>query len=305
MPLHLTPMNRRAFLSRTAATLAGISVMRVGMAAPMADSCSLALLSDTHIAADPDLIARQMNMTANLKQVVGEVGRLSTRPQAVIVNGDCAFQHGVPADYAQFVKCLQPLIDADHSIHMTMGNHDERGAFFEVLKDQQAAQPPVESKHISILETPFANLFLLDTMKQVNVVTGELGEAQRAWLAQALDSRTEKPAVVVAHHTLQTDPPPEGKPAGGILDTAEFLKILHARPHVRGYVFGHSHRWSCKEEDGLHLVNLPAIAYSFAPTALLGWTLARLNREGMEFQICALDQSHPQHQETYRFNWKR
>lgn len=303
MPIHLTPVSRRAFLTRSAAALAGVSMMRFGYAAPASEAYSLALLSDMHIAADPATQARGVNMTANLNKIVAEVNGLSTRPHGVLFNGDCAYLQGKPDDYANFTKCIQPLVDQGHSLHMTMGNHDERGAFYDALKDQRPDQSPVESKHVSMIETPYANIFLLDSLKQVNVVTGELGEAQRKWLGQLLDAHTDKPAVLVAHHTLQLVPPAEGKPWGGIADTAEFLELMQSRKHVKAFVFGHSHRWSHTRQGDLNLINLPAVAYVFDEKQPNGWTLAQLTPKGMEFKLQALNREHPQHQEVFQFDW--
>lgn len=303
MPIHLAPVSRRDFLKSSAAALAGLSVMRVGYSAPSTDSCTLALISDPHIAADPATVSRGVNMTANLQRIVEEINQLPAFPQGVIVNGDCAHLQGKPEDYANFAKCIQPLADKGHSVHMTMGNHDERGAFYGVLKNQQSQQPLVESRHVSLIETPFANLFLLDSLKQVNVVTGELGEAQRTWLGEVLDAHADKPAVLMAHHTLQLVPPEPGKRWGGIADTAEFLELMQSRKHVKAYVFGHSHRWSQAQEGNLQLINLPAASYIFDQTQPTGWTLARLNTQGMEFQLHAIDTAHPQHRQVFKFDW--
>lgn len=303
MPVHVASVSRREFLTRTAAAFAGVSLIRISQAAPEDGVWKLALLSDTHIAADPATMGRGINMVSHLQQAVREVNALASRPQAVIFNGDCAYLHGKKEDYATFAQCVEPLMSAGQTVHMTMGNHDERETFYETFRSQRPEQPAVISRHVSLIETPHANLFLLDSLKQVNVVTGELGEAQRTWLAQILDAHADKPAVLMAHHTLQLTPPPEGKAWGGIADTAEFLDLIRARKHVKAYVFGHSHRWSQTREGDLNLINLPAVAYVFDQKQPSGWTLAQITPQGMEFQLHALDPAHPQHHQVFRFDW--
>ncbi|EAQ77373.1 metallophosphoesterase family protein, partial [Blastopirellula marina] len=266
MPIHLPSVNRRQFLSQSAAALAGLSVLRIGYAAPAAQTMTLALLSDTHIPKNAEVTAREVNMTSNLQQGVREINQLPSKPAAVLFNGDCAYLSGLPADYANFAQCIQPLIDAQQELHMTMGNHDNIPAFYDALKTQRPEQPLVESKHVSILETPYVNFFLLDSLMKTNVVTGELGDAQLKWLSDELDARADKPAIIMAHHTLQKVAPPEGKAWGGILDTAKFLELMHAKKQVKAYVFGHSHVWSHARDGDLHLINLPASAYVFNPT---------------------------------------
>ncbi|MGB7933682.1 MAG: hypothetical protein WCH04_15950, partial [Gammaproteobacteria bacterium] len=57
-----------------------------------------------------------------------------------------------------------------------------------------AGEPPVIDKHVSILETPRANWFLLDSLQRTNDLLGRLGEVQLQWLAKALDARADRPA---------------------------------------------------------------------------------------------------------------
>src|SRR5688572_26293863 len=105
MPLYTVPLSRRSFLTQSAATIAGLSVVRYGWGdEPKANPNFMALLSDTHIPSSPDVMARDVNMTANLRQVVREVAQLETKPAGVIINGDCAYLKGLPADYANFAE---------------------------------------------------------------------------------------------------------------------------------------------------------------------------------------------------------
>ena len=85
--------------------------------------------------------------------------------------------------------------------HLFMGNHDRRKSLWQAFpeyKSRDQGLPP--DKHVALLESPHANWFLLDSMDGPGVVAGRLGEAQLRWLAEALDARPDKPAVVVAHH---------------------------------------------------------------------------------------------------------
>src|SRR5690606_25576581 len=104
----------------------------------------------------------------------------------------------------------QPLSEAGLPLHLTMGNHDDRAPLYQALAAQRPSDPPVDSKHVSVIESPHANWFLLDSLYQVNVVTGELGAEQLAWIEKELDARQDKPAIVMAHHNPQFDPPADG-----------------------------------------------------------------------------------------------
>jgi 3',5'-cyclic-AMP phosphodiesterase len=245
MPVHAAPLSRRSFLAQGTAVVAGLTVLGRGWAAEgTINPRQVALLSDTHVPSSPDIVANGTNMTANLRQVVGEITALPVKPAGVFINGDCAYLKGLPADYANLAQCVAPLSEAGLPLHLTMGNHDDRGPLYQALQAQKPERPLVESKHVSLVETPHANWFLLDSLTEVDVVTGEIGAAQREWLATALAARTDKPALVMVHHNPQFEPPPEGKPWGGLRDTADMMALLAGHPHVKALIFGHTHNWS-------------------------------------------------------------
>ena len=303
MPLHLDPVSRRSFLAHSAAALAGISVLRTGWTAEPATVVRLALLSDTHIPENPDVTAREVNMTTNLQQVVREVLAQQPQPSGVLINGDCAYLKGLPTDYQNLASCLAPIRDAGLPLHLTMGNHDNRDVLYEVIASQRPQQTLVNSKHVTVLETPVANWFLLDSLMEVNVVTGQLGEEQRGWLTKALDDRADKPAIVMAHHTPQFEAPPEGQRWGGIQDTAELFEILQARAHVKAYIYGHSHNWSVTRRERLHLINLPPVAYVFAAGKPNGWVSATVHASGLTLELRTIDPAHPQQGEKVELTW--
>lgn len=301
MPLHIVPPTRRRFLQTTL----------VGGAAFLATRCSgavesvpndvwWALLSDPHIAADPLQSARGITMLDCLNRVIDEILAEPSPPEGIIINGDCAFSKGLAEDYATLSTALRRLADAGLSIHMTMGNHDDREPFYEAFASQRANNALVDGKHISILSTPTTNLFLMDSLLEVNVVTGELGQPQLDWLASALDARSEKPAIVFAHHNLQFQLKESQTRIGGLLDSQKLVDLLSARAHVQAYIFGHTHQWNADEkQDDLHLVNLPACSYVFNPAHPNGWVKAKFGPDQLALELRALDRAHPQHGEQH------
>src|SRR5437868_10728176 len=104
------PLARRSFLK--AVSLGGIALVLGGCQtssqrrASGAQKFHLALLSDTHIAADPKNEYRGFNPTENLKRIVPEV--VAAKPEAVILNGDAARLEGLPGDYMQLKSLLHP-----------------------------------------------------------------------------------------------------------------------------------------------------------------------------------------------------
>ncbi len=303
MPIHLAPISRRSFLAGSGAAIASLNLPRFGWSAEATETDRFALLSDTHIPDRPEVGARDVNMTDNFRQVIREICALESKPLGIIVNGDCAYLKGLAGDYANFASCVAPFAEAELNLHLTMGNHDNRAELYSALASQRPAHPPVESKHVSVIESAHVNLFLLDSLREVNVVTGELGQAQRAWLARMLDERSDKPAVVVAHHNPQFEPPAEGARWSGLQDSAELFELLKARKHVKAYVFGHTHNWSISKHDGLHLINLPPVAYVFAAGKPNGWVHAHFSSQGVALELRAIDPQHQQHGQRIELAW--
>ncbi|QEG41394.1 metallophosphoesterase family protein [Roseimaritima ulvae] len=306
MPLHLLPQSRRRFLQTTLAS--GTTLLAARMVGAEKSEPSRewwALLSDTHIAADPAAIARGVNMFDNLNRVIDQVLAEPSPPAGVIINGDCAYLNGLAADYATLSKALQRLADAGLSVHMNMGNHDDRGPFYGAFEQQQPERPLVEGKHVSILESKFANVFLVDSLQHVNQVTGELGPSQLDWLTKALDAHNTKPAIVIGHHNLQFRPAESQERVSGLLDSQQFIDALHARPHVQAYVFGHTHNWSVRQTDQqLHLINLPPCAYVFNESRPNGWVRAEIGENELKLELRALDPKHVEHGQQKELQYK-
>lgn len=297
MPIHRYPSSRRDFLKASAALGSAATILAAAPAfsATANQPTRIALLSDTHIPASPDAEARGVNMTDNLHRVIGDVCKLQTPPSHLIINGDCAYLKGLPADYANFAACLAPLDDTQIALHVTMGNHDDRQPLYGALSNQRPVDnPAVMSKHISVIETPHANFFLLDSLFRVGMVTGELGADQIHWLARELDARQDKPAIVMTHHNPQFTAPPEGTPWSGISDTKELFQVLDARKQVRAFLYGHSHNWTHSRRGHFHLINLPPVAYVFSPSRPNGWVWAELTEDSMSLVLNTFDPRHPQ-----------
>ena len=301
MPFHLHAISRREFLLRSAAAGVGLlTIPAVRASGSKADPDRWALLSDTHIAADSAATRLEVNMAAHLRAAVAEVLALFTPPQGMLINGDCAFDQGLAPDYANFADLLQPVAAAELPTHLTLGNHDNREVFWDALKDARPAAPPLASRQVSIVESPRANWIMLDSLDVTRQTPGRLGDDQRAWLAGALDARAEKPALVMVHHNPMFD----AAKKTGLLDTAELLAILQPRRHVKALFFGHTHTWRQTELDGLHLINLPAVAYPFDPAEATGWVDCHLQADGASLELRAHDLHHPAHGKVTELRWR-
>jgi len=303
MPIHLPPVSRREFLGRSLLAGVGLAAGPSLRAAPSrrpVDPHAFALLADTHIAADPQAALRGVVMGDNLNAVIAEVNSLLHRPAHALVNGDCALLRGEPGDYATFVDLVKPLRAAGLPVHLTLGNHDDREHFWAGVTEAAAAKRPVKDRHVSVISTPRANWFLLDSLDKVNFTPGLLGEDQLGWLTDALEKNAGKPAIIVAHHN-----PAEPAHKGGLQDWDKLAAVLAPRRQVKAFIFGHTHNWRALEHDsGIHLINLPPVAYVFKPDRPNGWVHARTEPDGLRLELHALDRSHAEHGQVKELKWR-
>jgi len=306
MKSHLSPVSRRGFLRSFALSAAGVALRPWRAHAAATDADRIALVSDTHIAADLDKIVRQVwNPAGNFKRVSADICALRPPPAALVVNGDIALQDGRPGDYTSVAVLLEPFREAKLPLHFTLGNHDNREEFSKALPALVPKENPVAGKLVRVIELRRANLFLLDSLHlPPGKTAGQLGEAQLQWLASALDARAARPALVCAHHNLQWAPDAKGN-YSGLMDTAALWDLLRARKQVKAYVHGHSHVWKTEPRDGMHLIGLPATAYNFKKDELVGWVDARLTDDGLALTPRALDPAHPRHGQTTTLKWLR
>ncbi|HSH94669.1 MAG TPA: metallophosphoesterase, partial [Roseimicrobium sp.] len=262
---------------------------------------SFALFSDPHVAADPATALRGVTMAENLRLAVKDVLSLERRPGGLLVNGDCAMLKGEAGDYLTFGGLVKPIRESGIPVHLTLGNHDDRGEFLKAFSDSIPAEHPVSEKHVAVVESPKANWFLLDTLEAVNKTPGLLGEQQLGWLEKALDKRKGKPAIVVCHHN-----PQRGETKSGIKDSDRLFEITESRKYVKAIIYGHTHVWSVTQEpSGLHLINLPPVAYVFKDGLPNGWVSALVREDGLNLELRCLDARHPLNGEKRDLKWRK
>ncbi len=301
MPIHL-PVSRRDFLAATLATGAGLLLPeQIWARGTSGDPNRWALLADIHIWENRNDLKGGVKPADNLQTAVKAILATAPHPAGAIVAGDCAALEGHAGDYAVLADVIQSLPHDDIPVHFALGNHDHRENFLAAFANAKPkGETAVANKYVSILETPHANWFLLDSLDRTNHTPGLLGEAQLKWLATALDARPDKPALVVMHHT-----PDPGAKGSGLHDTEALYEVILPRKQVKAYVFGHSHTWRLGKVDDLHLINLPATAWLFGDYRLRGWIDALLRPNGVALTVRGLTPDVPHHGETFDLTWRQ
>ena len=303
MPISLPPITRRQF-AKSSLTLSAIAmttspaVMAAASKPVGLDQNRVALLADTHISADPNRVYpgtkwpgspvkedehESVHIANSLIEAAKGVIELNPRPAHLIVNGDCALSNGKEAEYKQFLRLIEPIRAAGITVHVTIGNHDNRENLWKLLPFLKEEQIGIQA---GVVELPHANLILMDSGK------GALGGKQLRWLCDELDERTDRPALVYGHFNPY---PNRGiRPNKGMHDGPSLLNLLAKRKHARAYIYGHTHEWQYDRRDHLCLINQPAVSYYFGKGHAHGWVDMRLTEMSAELELRCINPNHKQ-----------
>jgi len=206
-------ISRRAFLRSI--TAGGASLISIGPAlargalwcarAAAARPVEWALLSDTHISADPDKILHGGKPRERLQRILDDVLTCRDTLSGVVINGDLAVLKGLPGDYVALFDLLAPLRKAKLPVYLLLGNHDDRTPMQHVFGENPGDAPPVEGHRTCVVDSGPVRLVMLDSLIRPNYTPGRLGEVQLRWLMHRLDEASDRPCILFLHHTLSFD----------------------------------------------------------------------------------------------------
>jgi Icc protein len=250
-----------------------------------------ALLSDTHIATDPEDRYRGFYPYRNLQEVTAQIA--CDLPDGLVVTGDLARLRGETEAYGNFKTLLSPIA-AQRPIHLALGNHDDRADFFRSFGPGYDDDGAVENKHVVATEMGPVRLIVLDSLLNVNWMTGRLGPEQRTWLETVLQTCDDRPTIVFLHHTLN----------GELLDMRRLLEIIKPVPKIKAVVYGHSHRYGYREVAGIHLINLPTTKFTLCGHQPVGWVEARLTKDSGAFTLHAIGGDRENDGRTETLSWR-
>jgi len=237
-----------------------------------------AFLSDTHIATDPENNYRGFHPYQNLQKACAEIS--ADLPEGLVITGDIARLTGQVGDYENFRKLLIPSVGA-RPIYMALGNHDHRANFLDVFEHPAGQRQAVKDKFVLTVDAGPVRFVLLDSLLATNETMGFLGKAQRTWLQRYLQTSDEKPVLLFFHHSLRDED-------GDLADLPRLLDLIKPIRKVKALVYGHSHEYAFAEFEGIHLINLPAVAFNFRNQDPIGWVEARLADDGGAFVLHAI-----------------
>jgi len=73
-----------------------------------------------------------------------------------------------------------------------------------------------------------------------------------------------------------------------LVDADRVLALLRRQRAVKALVFGHTHVYATDKQEGLHLVNLPAVGYNFADGNPVGWIESCFSERGVSLKLHAI-----------------
>ncbi len=254
------------------------------------DCTRWALLSDTHIAADPEDRYHGFYPYRNLREAIAQISY--HLPEGVVIAGDLARLRGKPEDYNNFKTLLTPL--AARPIYLGLGNHDDRDGFFRTFAGTCDDFGAVADKHVIVAQAGPVRMIVLDTLLRVNGIVGKLGDLQRTWLQTALQACDDKPTILFLHHSPKSD----------LLDRRRLLEIIKPESKIKAVVYGHSHGYEYSEIAGIHLINVPSTGYPMWSGQPVGWMEAKLTARGGTFTLHTLDGDRRRDGQTQTLLWR-
>jgi len=249
-----------------------------------------ALLSDTHIAADPQNHYRSFYPWRNLQEVIAQIA--CDPPDGLVIAGDLARLKGKTEDYRNFRTLLTPI--GRRPVYLGLGNHDDRDGFFRMFPDMCEHPEIVKNKHITVAQAGPVRMIVLDTLLKVNGLLGRLGDSQRTWLETALQSCDDRPTILFLHHAPQMN----------LLDRRQLFEIIKPQGKIKAVVSGHAHRYEYSEVAGIYLIGLPSTGYTIWSGAPVGWVDAKLTARGGEFTLHAIDGDRALDGHSYTCLWR-
>lgn len=219
----------------------------------MSEPFIVAQISDPHIALSGDKTTGE----AELERAVDHLLHLPSRPDLVLVTGDCT-DHGQPDEYARFRDLLRPL---PMPVYVIPGNHDHRERLLDTFGPQGENPLPGFAQYV-VGGGPL-RLIALDTLVPGRD-EGQLCPERLAWLDARLTGAPDQPTVVFMHHPpFQTGVPVCD--AIGLGNAEPFGALVARHPQIEAVLTGHLHFSAARRFRGTLAISCGSTQHQLMP----------------------------------------
>lgn len=192
-------------------------------------------ITDLHVG-NPAIVDDHLfsDTSATLRCVLDLIGTMDQKPEFIIASGDLT-NRGDAESYRQLKSIMAAT---DLPVIYAIGNHDTRPGFYQGMFG-----------HTSDLDAPYDHHQVIAGIHVITLDTttpGEIGGSltpdQFAWLTGALDTHSELPKLVVAHHApaLGDTPPWDHWRTIEFGQSQRLATLLRGR-NILGILSGHIH----------------------------------------------------------------
>ncbi|HSD51874.1 MAG TPA: phosphodiesterase [Candidatus Methylomirabilis sp.] len=213
-------------------------------------------ISDLHILGEEARRQHGADTGAILRQAIPLLNAL--QPDFIIASGDL-----ISDESEESYRRLQTLLKSvEAPLHFLMGNHDDRRAFRQVFRPDEA---PSAGPVCEAFEVAGVRFLLLDSILP-GKVEGELSARQLIWLERELAANPGRPTWIFLHH----QPLPiyiRWLDALGLRNQEAFLEVLARHSQVRVVGYGHVHQVRRWRHRRVLFLSVPALAFQFSPVS--------------------------------------
>ncbi|VFB01217.1 3',5'-cyclic adenosine monophosphate phosphodiesterase CpdA [Nocardia cyriacigeorgica] len=203
----------------------------------------VAQVSDTHFDLGPRNVERA-------ERVMAYLADLRRRPDAILVTGDVT-DSGKPDQYAEARIALQ----ADIPVYALPGNHDDRGAFREVLLGVSPSTEPINHAH----RVGPLTVVLLDSSIP-GEPSGRLTDDTYDWLRTVLaEAPADDPILLAMHHPPAHLYSPVVDEIA-LADPGRLAELVAADDRILAVLTGHAHSAATTTFAGKPLLVAPSTA---------------------------------------------
>jgi 3',5'-cyclic AMP phosphodiesterase CpdA len=215
-------------------------------------------LTDLHLTATDDALVNQRSPLRKLEALLERIQALEVRPAFILVTGDLV-NGGAVAEYCYFRQLLPRLEAFNVPVLLGLGNHDDRGAFRQVMFNETDSTAPYY--YSTVIDG--LNIIMLDSHLP-GQVNGAIDDTQLAWLDAELAKPMPRGHLIALHH------PPVPVTVRlldtyGLRNAAELATIVGRHAGVLGVLSGHIHYNHVARFANTISVTTPAVLYTIDP----------------------------------------